>query len=356
MHGARVLLKETIMKRFHALAVCSSLAILMPLSFAVPSRAAAPADAFARNKKLGRGVNVIGYDPIWKHRGSGRFQAGHFREIRKAGFDHVRINLHPFRDNRGGQEGKLRDEYLRTLDWAVDQALGNELQVILDFHEFQLMSREPEKHKAGFLAIWNTLAERYKDRPGELLFEVLNEPHGKFTAELWNEYFREALAVIRRTDPGRTVIVGPVQWNAIQQLHTLSLPSDDRNLIVTVHYYNPFEFTHQGAPWTNMRDNHGIPWTATPEEQAAVRRDLDKAQAWSRNENRPIYLGEFGAYDKADMPSRARYVGFVAREAEARGWSWAYWQFDGDFILYDIPGKHWVEPLRDALVKARREN
>ena len=32
--------------------------------------------------------------------------------------------------------------------------------MILDFHEFQLMSREPEKHKAGFLAIWNTLAER----------------------------------------------------------------------------------------------------------------------------------------------------------------------------------------------------
>ena len=80
-----------------------------------------PADAFARNKKLGRGVNVIGYDPIWKHRGQGRFKAGHFREIRKAGFDHVRINLHPFRDNRGGQEGKLRDEYLRALDWAVER-------------------------------------------------------------------------------------------------------------------------------------------------------------------------------------------------------------------------------------------
>ena len=99
------------------------------------------------------------------------------------------------------------------------------------------------------------------------------------------------------------MIVGPVRWNSIQQLHTLSLPSEDRNLIVTVHYYNPFEFTHQGT-WTNMRDKHGITWTATPEEQAAVRRDLDGAEAWSRKENRPIYLGEFGAYDKADMPSR----------------------------------------------------
>jgi endoglucanase len=338
------------MKTRLAARIPSSLAVLAILALALSARAGNEVDAFARNKKLGRGVNVIGYDPIWRHREQGRFKAEYFREIRKAGFDHVRINLHPFRDNRGGDEGKLRDEYLKTLDWALDQALGSELSVILDFHEFELMSRDPEKLKAGFLGIWNTIAERYRDRPGELLFEILNEPHGKFTAELWNEYLREALAVIRRTNPGRTVIVGPVQWNSIQQLSTLSLPSDDRNLIVTVHYYSPFEFTHQGAPWTNMRDRRGVTWAATPEQQAAVRRDFDKAQEWSRKENRPIYLGEFGAYDKADMPSRARYVGFVAREAEARGWNWAYWQFDGDFILYDIPGGRWIEPLRHALI------
>jgi endoglucanase len=330
--------------------IWSSLVILASSGLAGPARAADAADAITRNKKLGRGVNVLGYDPIWRHREQGRFKSEHFRAIRQAGFDHVRINLHPFRDDRGGEGGKVRDDWFKTLDWAVDQALASELMVVLDFHEFELMSRDPQKHKAGFLAIWDEVAERYEDRPGELLFEILNEPHGKFTAELWNEYLREALAIIRRTNPDRTVIVGPVQWNSIQQLDRLSLPSEDRNLIVTVHYYSPFEFTHQGAAWTNMRDKHGITWTATPEEQAAIRRDLDKAQAWSQKEHRPIYLGEFGAYDKADMPSRARYVGFVARDSEKRGWSWAYWQLDSDFILYDIPGKHWIEPLRDALI------
>lgn len=50
------------------------------------------------------------------------------------------------------------------------------------------------------------------------------------------------------------------------------------------------------------------------------------------------------------MPSRIRHVGFVAREAKARGWSWAYWQFESDFILYDIPVGHWIEPIRDALI------
>ena len=68
------------------------------------------------------------------------------------------------------------------------------------------------------------------------------------------------------------------------------------------------------------------------------------------DERHNLTLGEFGAYDKAEMPSRVRYVGFVAREAEKRGWSWAYWQFDNDFILYDVPAKHWIEPIRDALI------
>jgi endoglucanase len=45
-----------------------------------------------------------------------------------------------------------------------------------------------------------------------------------------------------------------------------------------------------------------------------------------------------------------RYTDFVARAAEKFGWSWAYWQFDSDFIVYNINEDHWVEPIRDALL------
>ena len=27
-----------------------------------------------------------------------------------------------------------------------------------------------------------------------------------------------------------------------------------------------------------------------------------------------------------------------------------HWQFDGDFIVYDMKEQNWVEPLRDALI------
>jgi endoglucanase len=38
------------------------------------------------------------------------------------------------------------------------------------------------------------------------------------------------------------------------------------------------------------------------------------------------------------------------RQVEKRGWSWAWRQFDGDFVLYDVRHDHWVEPIHDALV------
>ena len=314
-------------------------------------KSAPPAvDAFQQNKRLGRGVNVIGYDPLWRSKARARFQDRHFKLIREAGFSSVRINLHPFQYAKADAQGKIGRAWLETLDWAVEQALANKLIVVLDFHEFTQMGRDPEGNRERFLAMWRQIAEHYKDAPSEVLFEILNEPNGKLTPELWNKLLREALAVIRRSNPTRTVVVGPGQWNNINALPKLDLPEDDRNLILTVHYYSPFEFTHQGASWTGQRDKVGIAWNGTPKEREAIERDFEKARAWATKHNRPVYLGEFGAYDKADMDSRARYVGFVTRQAEKLGWSWAYWQFDSDFIVYDIPKHRWIEPIRDALI------
>lgn len=80
----------------------------------------------------------------------------------------------------------------------------------------------------------------------------------------------------------------------------------------------------------------------------------EKAQIWARHHNRPLYLGEFGAYDKGDMASRVRWTSFVTQSAEKLGWSWGYWQFDGDFIVYDMKSQKWVEPIRDALIPPYR--
>ena len=36
--------------------------------------------------------------------------------------------------------------------------------------------------------------------------------------------------------------------------------------------------------------------------------------------------------------------------AESLGWAWTYWQFDSDFIVYDMARDDWVQPIWKALV------
>ncbi len=307
-------------------------------------------DIYRQNERLGRGVNIIGYDPLWKSRSRARMQDKHFRLIKEAGFDNVRIPLHPFRDAGIDEKNEITENWFEALDWAVEQSLFNGLMTILDFHEFGTMGQDPMGNKERFLATWEQMSDRYSDQPDEVTFEILNEPNKELTPELWNQFHSEALAIIRETNPTRTVIIGPGHWNSIGYLEQLELPENDRNIIATVHYYSPMEFTHQGARWSSQRDKIGVQWKATPEEKQAVISDFQKAQAWAEEHDRPLFLGEFGAYDRAGMDSRVRYLSFVTRQAEKLGWSWAYWQFDSDFILYDIPEDKWIEPLRDALV------
>jgi len=154
-----------------------------------------------------------------------------------------------------------------------------------------------------------------------------------------------------KLNPARPVIIGPAFWNGIDFLHKLELPEGDPNIIVTIHYYHPMSFTHQGAPWSvQNRDKTGVRWLGTEEEKQAIHKDFSGVQSWAEKHQRTIYLGEFGAYDKADMESRVSYTSFVAREAERQGWGWGYWQFDSDFIAYNISQDQWVEPICAALI------
>jgi len=94
----------------------------------------------------------------------------------------------------------------------------------------------------------------------------------------------------------------------------------------------------------------GVTWGST-NERLQLTADFDRVQAWSDKHRRPILLGEFGAYEKAPMESRALWTEAVVFTAEARGWAWTYWQFDSDFIVYDIDKDRWVEPILRALIK-----
>ena len=139
--------------------------------------------AFEQNAKLGRGVNIIGYDAaFWKDFNNGRFKEKYFKMIKDAGFSSIRINLHPFRQM--DSKYTIISNWLETLDWVVKKGLEAKLMIILDMHEFNAMADDPIAKKEMFLSVWRQLAFRYKDQPNDVVFELLNEPNQKLTVHL----------------------------------------------------------------------------------------------------------------------------------------------------------------------------
>lgn len=305
--------------------------------------------AFEQNKKMGRGVNIIGYDPLWNDASKARMQSKHFKAIKEAGFNNVRIVMGPFKFSMNDSAYTIKPEFFTTLDWAIKEALKNKLMAIVDFHEHGAMQKDPLGTKPKLLAMWKQIAAHCKEYSNDVLFEIANEPNMK--PETWNNIHKDAYEILRASNPKRTIIIGTINGNQIKFLKDLELPEADRNIIVAIHYYSPIQFTHQGAPWSvKNKDLSGIEWNQTRAEEDAVKADFDMAQQWSVLHNRPLTLGEFGAYEKAAMPFRIKWTNYIARQAEARNWSWSYWQFDSDFILWDMNKDEWVTPIKNALI------
>lgn len=117
---------------------------------------------------------------------------------------------------------------LRRWIWAVKNALANGLTVILDEHDYNACGNNAEECKPKLMAFWEQGAEHYKDAPNGVLFEILNEPNSQVNPELWNAWLREALAIIRKSNPSRNVVIGPASWNNIRYLDRLELPPGKR--------------------------------------------------------------------------------------------------------------------------------
>ncbi len=275
----------------------------------------------------------------------------YFKIIGKAGFDMVRIPIRWSSHADIYPPFKIDDSFFRRVDWVVNKSLGQNLITIINIHHYEEIMEKPVEHRDRFISLWKQISEHYKDYPDALYFELLNEPHGNLTSSLWNELIQDAIKVIRETNPDRKVIFGPVDWNSVYRLEHLEIPANDENIVVTFHFYTPFEFTHQGAEWVSPSPPVGRRWTGAEAERKQITDELDIAVRWAaRNNNVSLFLGEFGAYSKADMTSRVRWTYFVAREAEKRNIVWCYWEFCSGFGAYDPVKSEWRKDLLNALL------
>ena len=332
--------------------------LILPVLIAACSTSPADMDApnggigaFAMNQRLGRGVNFGNALEAPREGEWGvTLDAVHFRRAAEAGFETIRLPVRWSAHAQAVAPYTIDGAFFERVDWALDRAEDHGLNVVLNVHHYGGLVDDPAAHRARWVAIWRQVAARYADRPDGVVFELLNEPYGQLDAALWNDLLRDGLAAVRETNPARNVVVGPVSWNNTDALPQLELPDDD-HLIVTVHMYEPFRFTHQGAGWVDGSEPWlGTEWTGTGEERAFVTGILERAAAWGEVHGRPIFVGEFGAYERADMESRARWTEWVVREAERLGMSWAYWEFMAGFGVYDRDADTFRTPLLEALL------
>ena len=304
-------------------------------------------NVFGVNKLLARTMNLAGLEAPVEGAWGPKLEEAFFDQIKTAGFTAVRLPARFSNHTQVREPFKLERDFLLRVDWAIQQAKARDLAIIVDLHHFDEIMGAQVYQKKRFLAMWRQIAERYRNQPEGVIFELYNEPHGELEP-YWNENLASALAMVRQSNPTRAVIVGPNGWNNAERFKDLKLP-DDPNLILTFHNYTPFQFTHQGAGWVTPVLPVNTTWTGTPEQLAEIRKYLDTALEYGKTQNKPIFMGEFGAYEKGPTESRVAWTRFTRDEAEARGFSWAYWEYNGGFGIYDPKAKIWRKELLEAL-------
>ena len=133
--------------------------------------------------------------------------------------------------------------------------LGDGLAVIIDLHpqdSYKQQLRNGDNGVDQLEALWRKLAAHYVNRdPDRVFFEILNEPGVQRSLSL-GRHPGAVAAAIRQVAPRNTIIATGANYSDILDLLALH-PLSDGNVIYNFHFYEPHQFTHQGANW-------GLPW------------------------------------------------------------------------------------------------
>lgn len=305
-------------------------------------------------QQLGRGINLGNMFEAPSEAAWGNpYKEAYIGQIADLGFQHIRVPIRWDVAERTqlSPPYTVNPQFLARIKSVVDLAISKNLYVIINMHHHEELFTNPASAKARFISQWQQISTYFKGYDNHLYFEVLNEPHDALTPELWNSYFAEALTEIRKTNPYRKVLLGTALYGGTDGVRNLN-PPNDPNLILSVHYYNPFNFTHQGADWAGNKDKYiGTKWEDLAWERNQIMADFEYAIQWAKQKNMPLHVGEFGCYELADMDSRARWTTFIARWLESQGASWAYWEYSAGFGIYNPLTNSYKTPLVDALLK-----
>lgn len=236
--------------------------------------------------------------------------------IAAAGFDTVRL---PVRFDTRWDGARLDPAFLARVDEVIGWARSAGLRVILDLHHFDAFMDAPDALAPTFIAIWDALGEHYADAPGDLVFELLNEPRPPVDTARMAYLNARIIARLRPAHPTRWIVTGGGDWNKAAELDHLPPPGPFEAR--TFHYYEPRAFTHQQAPYLD----EWLPpasW-GSAFDRARIMADFAAFAALDG----PLFLGEFGTYTAGPEADRLAWTETVRRAAEEEGIPWCYWSF-----------------------------
>lgn len=290
-----------------------------------------PSDSF----KISKGTNIAHWLSQSNRRGAER--AAFFTEkditfIKSAGFDHIRLPIDEEQlwtvDGQKEQDAfKLMEDCLRWCNKAG-------LNVIVDLHilrshhfnakEKPLWSKPEEQEK--FIRFWQDLSSVLKKWPNRMLaYEIMNEPVAD-DPEQWNTLLAKVITAIRGLEPQRTIVIGSNRWQSVETFDQLKIPSGNKHILLSYHFYSPFHLSHIHASWTKLKDFNGtvnypgqiVVNGTTDEEKKIYNRDtLEKMMIkpfhLADSLHLPLYCGEFGIIDGAPLgPKLAWYKDMVS--------------------------------------------
>lgn len=191
------------------------------------------------------------------------------------------------------------------------------------------------------IALWEFLADRFKDEEGIAGYDLLNESviHD---ARALNSFYERLIKAIRGIDRRHILFVEGNRW--AQDLDCLEDFHDD-HLSLSVHCYAPLEFTCNLIPHLQypLKSKNGG-W-----DKARMHRFLSGYQKISQERGRPLYVGEFGVAARGGFYGEDQWLKDMLDCFKEFGFHWTYWTYkavknsifpDGILSFFDNPA--WV--------------
>ena len=334
--------------------------------------------AVAKPFELHRGINISHWLSQSGDRGEKRatkFTREDVKFLAECGYDHLRIPIDE--EQMFDEQLNPEQEAFTLLHNAIGWCKEFDLKVIVDLHilrshHFNAESKPLFTEQAAqeqFYDCWRKISAELKKYPRSLVaYELMNEPVAD-DPEQWNTIVNNCLKVVRELEPKRTIIIGSNRWQAYDQVKNLRVPEQDKNIIISFHFYNPFPLTHYRASWTEQKDNpldvYYPGYIVKKEDVEKLSPELQKRWGWlARSYNdintlekqilqaldaatamgRKLYLGEFGCLRGAGEENRLRWFRDVVSLCEKYGIAYASWDYKGAFGIID-KGETQVEML-----------